>query len=211
VLHDVREADVDCIVIGGDVLPGPMPAECLDALFAIDRPVTFILGNGEVAVLAERAGRDSGLGPYRPMLRWVGAQLSDAHLQAIDAWPKTARVGEVVFCHATPRDENEFVSAATPDAALAAAFEEAGAGTVVCGHTHVQYDRRAGSVRVVNAGSVGMPFSGTGAYWLLIHGEPRLRRTEYDLSAAAARIAATPYPGAAEFADTYVLRSAKGI
>jgi predicted phosphodiesterase len=30
---------------------------------------------------------------------------------------------------------------------------------VVCGHTHMQFDRAIGGVCVVNAGSVGMPFS----------------------------------------------------
>jgi predicted phosphodiesterase len=190
------------------VLPGPMPAECLDVLLALDLPITFIRGNGESAVLAEREGRDSGIGTqYRPMLQWVAGQLTAVHVDAIHGWLTTARVGDIVFCHATPRDENEFVNAATPDEAMAAIFGTAGAPVVVCGHTHVQYDRRAGPVRIVNAGSVGMPFRGTGAYWLLIDGEPRLRQTEYDPDAAARRIRASAYPGGAEFAETYVLRS----
>jgi diadenosine tetraphosphatase ApaH/serine/threonine PP2A family protein phosphatase len=138
------------------------------------------------------------------MLQWVAAQLTPEHVAAIQAWPATTRVGDVVFCHATPRDANEFVNAATPDEAFAAIFETAGVPTVVCGHTHGQYDRRAGRVRVVNAGSVGMPFRGAGAYWLLIDGEPQLRQTGYDAAPAAARISATSYPEADAFADTYV-------
>jgi diadenosine tetraphosphatase ApaH/serine/threonine PP2A family protein phosphatase len=157
-------------------------------------------------VLAEREGRDSGLGPYRPMLQWVAAQLTDAHVGAIAAWPKTARAEGVLFCHATPRDENEFVNATTPESAVAPIFEAAGAAVVVCGHTHVPYDRRAGRVRIVNAGSVGMPFQGTGAHWLLIDDAVRLRHTPYDLEAAARRIRATQYPGAGDFADTYLRR-----
>jgi predicted phosphodiesterase len=91
-------------------------------------------------------------------------------------------------------------------AAVAPIFEAADAPVVVCGHTHVPYDRQAGRVRIVNAGSVGMPFSGRGAYWLLIDGELRARQTPYDFHAAARRIAATTYPGAADFAASYVLR-----
>jgi diadenosine tetraphosphatase ApaH/serine/threonine PP2A family protein phosphatase len=185
VLRDVRALSVDAVVVGGDVLPGPMPAACLDCLLSLDVPTAFILGNGELAVLTERDGRDSGLGPYRPMLQWVAAQLDGRHLDVIASWPKTMRFEDVVFCHATPRDVNEFVNAATPEATMASIFEAAGAPTVVCGHTHVPYDRRAGAVRIVNAGSVGMSFAGAGAYWLLMDGEPRLQRTVYDLAEGA--------------------------
>ncbi|MDH5235135.1 MAG: metallophosphoesterase, partial [Gemmatimonadota bacterium] len=52
---------------------------------------------------------------------------------------------------------------------------------------------------------VGMPFGEPGAYWLLLDGAPYHRRTTYDLAAAAARIRATAYPQAAEFADGHVL------
>ena len=207
VLAAARAAGIARILVGGDVIPGPMPVECLDLLLGLDLETVFIRGNGESAVLAERHGRDSGLGPYRPMLQWVAAQLTDAHAQELEAWPTLARADGVVFCHATPRDENEFVNAATPESIIAPIFETAGALVVVCGHTHVAYDRRAGRVRVVNAGSVGMPFTGTGAQWLLIDDEVRPQRTSYDLEAAARRIRATAFPGAAEFADNYVLHA----
>lgn len=202
-----RGAGADRFVIGGDVVPGPMPGECLDLLLSLDAETSFIRGNGETAVLAERDGRDSGLGPYRPMLQWVARQLTDAQLDAIRAWPATMRLGDVLFCHATPRDENEFVNAAAAESTIAPIFETPGAPIVVCGHTHVPYDRRAGRVRVVNAGSVGMPFRGIGAYWLLIDEEVRLQQTAYNLDEGARRIRASAYPGATDFADTYVLRA----
>lgn len=53
VLDDVRRAGVDCIVIGGDVLPGPMPRETLGVLRGLDVPADFIHGNGDLAVLAQ--------------------------------------------------------------------------------------------------------------------------------------------------------------
>jgi predicted phosphodiesterase len=43
-------------------------------------------------------------------------------------------------------------------------FEHVRAHVVVCGHTHMQFDRWVGDARVVNAGSVGMPFGEPGAY-----------------------------------------------
>jgi hypothetical protein len=69
--------------------------------------------------------------------------------------------------------------------------------TVVCGHTHVQFDRMADAVRVVNAGSVGFPYEAEpGAYWVLIGADVEFRRGENDLGAALASITATGYPRA---------------
>lgn len=209
VLRDVRAANVDRIVVGGDVLPGPMPCGALDLLFSLEIPTTFIAGNGEVAVLAERAGRDSGVPPqYRSMIQWVAGQLSDEHVRRISAWPKTARIGDALFCHATPRNENEIFLKTTDEARLVPIFTAAGAATVICGHTHMQFDRVVGGVRVVNAGSIGMPFGEPGAYWLLLDPGVRLQRTTYDRESAADRIRATTYPAAVTFADQYVLNPA---
>ena len=77
---------------------------------------------------------------------------------------------------------------------------------VICGHTHMQFDRTIGNLRVVNAGSVGMPFGEPGTYWLLLGPKVELRRTAYDLPHAADRIRATQYPQAEEFAAQNVLR-----
>jgi diadenosine tetraphosphatase ApaH/serine/threonine PP2A family protein phosphatase len=77
---------------------------------------------------------------------------------------------------------------------------------VVCGHTHIQFDRTIGRIRVVNAGSVGMPFEEPGAYWLLLGPNVQLRHTPYDLTKAAERIRATNYPQAQDFAAHNVLQ-----
>ena len=51
----------------------------------------------------------------------------------------------------------------------------------MCGHTHVQFDRDVAGMRLVNAGSVGMPYEDEpGAYWVLIGPEVELRRTVYE-------------------------------
>jgi hypothetical protein len=65
----------------------------------------------------------------------------------------------------------------------------------VCGHTHMPFDRQVGRTRVVNAGSVGMPFcQPRGAYWLLLGPGVELRRTDYDFTNAAEQIRATVFP-----------------
>ncbi len=207
VLRDVRLAGVDRVVVGGDVLPGPMPGDALDALFALDVPVTFITGNGEVAVLAERAGRDSAVPPqYRGLIQWVASEISDEHARRIEAWPKISRLGDVLFCHATPRSETEIFVRTTPEAALIPIFAAAGAPTVVCGHTHMPFARQVDRRLVVNAGSVGMPYGAPGPSWALLTPDGvQLRRAPFDAERAADRIVReSTYPGRAEWVDEYV-------
>ncbi|NIQ52254.1 MAG: metallophosphoesterase, partial [Gammaproteobacteria bacterium] len=91
--------------------------------------------------------------------------------------------------------ENEIFTRITPEERLRPVLEPTGADLMVCGHTHMQFDRRVGRCRVVNAGSVGMPFGATGAHWALLGpGGVELRRTEYDLAEALDRMRATGYP-----------------
>ena len=212
VLDDVRQASVDRIVVGGDVIPGPMPREAIAMLLDLDLPVHYIQGNGEREVLALREGVDTGAVPerFREVMRWVGEQLSPDQAQRLARWPQTLRLdiaglGPVLFCHATPRNDTDLFTRLTPEDRLLPIFEPVEEALVICGHTHMPFDRMVGAVRVVNAGSVGMPFCEPGAYWLLLGPGVELRRTLYDLEAAADRICATDYPQAEEFATGNVL------
>ena len=212
VLQEIRQAEVDQIVVGGDVLPGPMPCETLARLENLDIPVQFIQGNGEAAVLAQMAGKDTDAVPEqaREAVRWVAQQLDSEHERFLDSWPKTLRVdvprlGEVLFCHATPRNNTEIFTRFTPEDRLLPIFEGLNVPVVICGHTHMQFDRTIGGTRVVNAGSVGMPFGESGAYWLLLGPNIELRRTAYNLTKAAAQIRDTNYPQAQNLADHNIL------
>jgi predicted phosphodiesterase len=213
VLDDVHRADVDRILIGGDVVPGPLPRETIACLLDLDVPAQFIQGNGDREVVARMRGIETGTVPekFRPVIDWVAAQLrpEDEHLLA--SWPKTVRLripelGDVLFCHATPHNDTDVFTRLTPDDRLLPIFDGANVPLVVCGHTHMQFDRTIGKTRVVNAGSVGMPFGEPGAYWLLLGPDVQLRRTAYDLAEAAARIRASPYPQADDFAARNVLQ-----
>ncbi len=217
VLEEIRATGVDRIVVGGDVLPGPMPLEALTRLFDLTIPIQFIQGNGEVAVLAALAGADAYALPERArqVIRWTAQQLSPEHEQMLRGWPKTIRLkvrgfGEILFCHATPRNENECFTRSTPEEVLLPVFEGLNVDVVVCGHTHMQFDRMIGKTRVVNAGSVGMPFGKAGADWLLLGPDVELRHTNYDLMQAAERIRETKYPQADEFAARNVLQPPSG-
>jgi predicted phosphodiesterase len=201
------------MVIGGDVLPGPMPRETLSYLLELDLPTQFIRGNGDRVVLEQMAGKEPAEVPesFREVIRWNARQLAPEHERLIAGWPKTLRVtvsglGEVLFCHATPRNDTDVFTRLTPEDSLIPVFEEPDVPTVICGHTHMQFDRTIGKVRVVNAGSVGMPFGNPGAYWLLLGPQVELRITNYDLEKAAERIRQTGYPQAEEFAARSILQ-----
>jgi putative phosphoesterase len=213
VLEEIRQLGVDQLVVGGDVLPGPMPRETLTRLAALKLPVHFIYGNGEVAVLEQLAGKDPAAvpEPYRPVIRWTAQQLDSNHARTLASWPQTIRIeipglGDVLFCHATPRNENELFTRETPDSRLLPIFQDLGVSVVVCGHTHMQFDRVVGSVRIINAGSVGMPFGEPGADWVLLGPDVEFHHTQYDLTKAAEQIRSTSYPQAEDFAANNILQ-----
>lgn len=212
-LEAVRAARVDRIVVGGDVLPGPMPRETFARLRALDTPVDYIYGNGEVAVLEQLSGKVPRLVPesYQPVIRWDAEQLGAGYRDILAAWPLTLRLtvpplGDVLFCHATPRNENEIFMRTTPEDRLRPVFDPAHADVVVCGHTHMQFDRMVGQTRVVNAGSVGMPFGRTGVDWLLLGPGVHLEHTTYDIDATAERFRRSGCPLSEEFFIPTLLR-----
>ena len=222
VLQEVREAEVDQIVVGGDVVPGPMPRETLRLLLDLDLPAQFIHGNGELAMLAQMAATDESAvtywgttsgnplpEQYRPVYRWTVKQLYPDYELVLASWHKTLRLeisglGEVLFCHSTPRSETEIFSRLTPEERLLPIFDGLNVSLIVCGHTHMQFDRIIGKTRVVNAGSVGEPYGTPGAYWLLLGPDVQLQHTPYDLTKAAERIRATDFPGAVDFAKEVI-------
>ena len=214
VLQDIRQAEVDRVVVGGDVVPGPMPRQAIARLLDLDIPVQFIQGNGDRAVLEQMAGTETGSIPeqFREVMRHSAQQLDPEHERLLASCPKTFRVeipglGAVLFCHATPRNDTEIFTRLTPEDGLLPAFAGVNESVVICGHTHMQFDRMIGKIRVVNAGSVGMPYGEAGAFWLLLGPDVHLRHTPYDLAKAASRIRETNYPQAEEFAAGNILQT----
>lgn len=203
VLGEIRTLAVDRIVVGGDVLPGPMPVESLELLAKLGTPASFILGNGDREVLALMNGIEtewyrSALESWREPVRWTAEQLGPEHALLIESWSRSCRfdiagLGGVHFCHATPRNDTDCFTRETPEDVLLPLFAGVEDPVVICGHTHMQFDRPIGPARVVNAGSVGMPFGEPGACWLLLDEDVQLRRTSYDLDAASARVRRTQY------------------
>jgi len=213
VLREVRAFDVDLIVVGGDVMPGPMAHQCVTLLQELDIPTAFLLGNGDRSVVQVAAGGAfEGLPEaWREPIAWNGEQLSEEQLAFVSSWPATRRMrivglGEVLFCHATPRNDTEIFTKLTPEERVRPSFARIGdVSVVVCGHTHMTFDRRIGDIRVVNAGSVGMPFGQSGAHWLLLGPGVQFRQTNYDLASAAQLVRYSGYPQAEDFARNNIL------
>ena len=205
-------AGVDAIVVGGDVALGPMPREALDRVVALGPRARVLSGNCDRLLVDAFDGRPLAPLPaaVQEAIAWCAGQLDRAHRDFLAALPPiqtldVGRLGVTLFCHASPRSDDEIVTAATPADRVRPMLAGVAQRVVVCGHTHMHFDRVVDGVRVVNAGSVGMPYGLPGAHWLLLGPGARPVRTEYDLERAAALVRQTRYPQADEFAARHVL------
>jgi predicted phosphodiesterase len=208
VLAEPDVAAADLIVLTGDIAAGPQPVEVLDLLADLGERACWVRGNADRELAESRAGKPTGIA----VSDWAAGQLRDDQLARLAGLPLTvtlpvAGLGEVLFCHATPRDDEEvvLVDSRMDRWAEVLAGVPAQVGTVVCGHTHMPFIRLADRRLVVNPGSVGMPYGGAGGYWALLGPGVQLRRTAFDVDAACARVAAeSDFPDAAEWADEYL-------
>jgi predicted phosphodiesterase len=202
VLDEVAQMDVDLIVFGGDIAAGAFPRDTLARVRELSGRAFAIRGNADRELLEEAP---------RNLSEWPAGQLDDDDRAFLRSLPPTLTVaieglGETLFCHATPRSDEETITQLTPDDIVRDALGGVTASVVVCGHTHMQYVRDVRGIKLVNAGSVGMPYEDRpGAYWALVGGDIEHRRTEYDLERAAALIRATEWPMAEEIAAENVL------
>ena len=209
-LAAVESADVDAIIVGGDVVLGPMPGESLDRLLALGPRARFIRGNCDRLVVDALDGRLSTRLPptIREPIEWAAAQLDRSARDFLAGLSETLvlsvdGLGDVLFCHATPRSDEEIFTVRSPAERLRPMLAGVTQRVVVCGHTHMQFDRTVDGVRLINAGSVGMPFASPGAYWLLLGPDAHLARAEYDLERAAERLRRTSYPQIETFLSPY--------
>jgi putative phosphoesterase len=214
VLSDQEDIDHGLIVVGGDVSSGPMPAEVLDRLQAIDDRVRWVRGNADREVVSayDRGSATEDASSSDPALRasgWSASRIGDHHRDLMASFEEQVLVeveglGAILFCHATPNSDEEILTTATPDTRLRGILSGMKQDVVVCGHVHTQYDRRLDDRRVINAGSVGLPNQGepAGAFWALLGNERvELRRSDYDLRGAIKKFRYLGYPGVEAFEE----------
>ena len=204
VLADAAREKVSTLVIGGDVASGPLPAETLEELMALGPRGQFVSGNADREMieaydqgrLAVEAAGDSA----QVASAFSAGRISREQRDFLAGFAPTVvldveGLGRTLFCHGSPRSDTEMITTATADERLHGILRGVEESVVVCGHTHRQFDRRVDGWRVVNAGSVGIPYEGrAGAYWVLLGPDVELRRTEYDLEPALAELRAGGFP-----------------
>ena len=206
VLRDLDGNGVDRILVGGDVASGPMPRQTIERLMELGKLATFVRGNADRELVdhfdrsISRPADDEDIWFMRD--RWAAGRITAQHRDFLAGFQETAvleigKLGSVLFCHGSPRSDEEIITAQTPEQRLLVALAGADQRLTVCGHTHVQFDRSVGDLRVVNPGSVGMPYEGRpGAYWALLGPGVTWHRTDYDFQDAAEQISASGFPGA---------------
>ena len=211
VLAEPDMAAAERIVLTGDIAAGPQPVAVLDRLVGLGERVTWVRGNAdrELVTLA-RGGTTTIPDPIAP---WAAAQLTDEHVERLARLehPVTLPVdgfGDVVFCHGTPRDDDEVVLVDSRLERWSEVLDDLpdDVRTVVCGHTHMPFVRLAHRRQIINPGSVGMPYGRQGAHWaLLADGAVSLRRSAFDPDVAAAAVCReSAYPAVAEWADYFL-------
>ena len=214
VLSEVGRAEFDLVVVGGDVASGPMPVEVLDRLERLGDRVRWVRGNSDRQAVSAYDGSRSEIeacmsDPARVMDGWAASRIGERHRDLLASFPERVVVGieglgEVLFCHATPRSDEEIVTTTTPDDRLRGILAGVEQDFVVCGHIHTQYDRYVGPRRVINAGSVGLSYQGepVGAFWALLGPRVEFRRSDYDLRGAIERFRALGYPAVKDMEES---------
>ena len=213
-MRDVEDAVVDVVVIGGDVASGPMPSETLALLESLGERVRFIRGNADRVLDFAGYGSAGEDEVWVRSRRWSAQRLGEERLRFLAGLPldvvlDVEGVGNVRFCHGAPGSDEEAITRVTPEGRLRKLLAGIEERVVVCGHTHIQFDRAVAGVRIVNAGSVGAPYEARpGAYWLLAGPDLSHRCSAYDVHDAVRRIRATGYPNAEKFAQELVIDDA---
>lgn len=210
-LSEISELEVDRILVGGDFVWGPFPQATLQRLLDLGDLALFIRGNADRDV-AQSLGpeSDNDRSPAVEVSGFCANQLRPDQLEWMMRLPLTETIeilglGPVLFCHASPRSDEEILTPRSSDERIREAAGEV-KGIIVCGHTHVQFDHDIGDIRLVNAGSVGMPYEDVpGAYWTLFDTDITPRRTSYSVEEAVISINESGCPHAKEFfVDTLI-------
>jgi putative phosphoesterase len=210
VLAEPDVSTADHIVLTGDITAGPQPAQVLDLLTSLGDRVIWISGNADRELLEYRRGQRETIPD--PIAPWAAEQLREDHLDLLGSLPRSLSLsvnglGKVLFCHATPRDDEEVVLVDSRLDRWEEVFDglDADIRTVVCGHTHMPFVRLAHGRLVINPGSIGMPYGRTGAHWALLGPGVELRTTHFDLQAAATQLGQeSSYPEITEWADYFL-------
>ena len=160
---DLKQQSPDLLVCLGDVaMTGPFPSECLEAVAAMN--CSGVMGNADTALLHPwPAFVPRGLPDERELYdldAWSHAAVGESGRAIVRTFEPTRRpLPGVLAFHGSPESNTEVLDAQTPESRLADLRGEFGSEAIwIGGHTHKPLLRTQGGWRLLNPGSVGMPF-----------------------------------------------------
>ncbi len=150
------------LVAGDIVFPGPEPLETWRRLSAAGAVMVQGLTDRAVATLdpATLHPRSAHEEARLERMRATRDALGELILQRIRRLPTHSRIpledgGELLLVHGSPVDPGEALTHDMSDEEINALLGDDPADVVVCGASHVPFDRTVEGVRIVNVGSVG--------------------------------------------------------
>ncbi len=194
VLEAIRKINVDQVIVGGDLAWGSEPRQVMDLLMEYKDEFIFIRGNVDREV-SYRYGKEKGLDDFTAELnQWCADQLTEDQLRFLKSLPEKTilnvdGLGEVLFVHGSPRSDEEAIRINTTENEIRPMIENVSQDIIVCGHTHIQFDRIVGD---------------NGACWAILGPEVELKVTPYNTKEAAERILKTNTPYKEDFAEHYL-------
>jgi len=215
VLKNMRlEGQFDLILVPGDLYAfGPAPNELFAALRDLPNAL-FLRGNTDRYLLEKSYQTQVGGNGWQEKLllsfRWTADQLTSAAYGFLGPLPASQSIREgnrrLLSVHGSPRIDEEGLTSQTDSRQLFEMTVDRAIDVLVCGHTHIPIDRQINGIRVVNAGSVGLPFDrDPRACYAIISNlagngcgptQVELRRVIYDIDQAIDQFYARRHPAA---------------
>lgn len=206
VLAEIHQSHIQKVVVGGDLVWGPQPREVMDTFMKYKDEFLFIMGNSDREIAFCHVQENEPQDIITELNQWCADQLKDEQISFLKGLPKELAlsiegIGDVLFVHGSPRSDEEAIRVDTPDQEILEMLRDTEEKIIVCGHTHIQFDRMVGDKRVINAGSAGLQSRAKGACWLLIDNEFHLKITEYNVEEAAKGFLQGQCPYKKDFAE----------
>jgi predicted phosphodiesterase len=150
------------LVAGDIVFPGPEPLETWRRLSAAGAVMVQGVSDKALATLDPNVlhPRSEHERLMLDRMKTVRAELGDLVLERIKRLPTHTRVpledgGELLLVHGSPVHHDEALSFDMPDDEIDALLGDECGDVVVCGMSHVPFQRVVGGVQIVNVGSIG--------------------------------------------------------
>jgi putative phosphoesterase len=212
VLADIaNQRNIGQLICLGDLaVYGPDPASVLSILRQYD--ILYVCGNTDRYLVQNLYPENTTGQDWQTKLLasfpWTASKLGEADMQFLARLPAQFRLPldenhTIMAVHGSPASDEDNLLADTPEAEIVGLFGDAAYDLLLCAHTHIPLDRTIAGRRVLNPGSVGIPFDGDPqASYALVHPQPaggyhiEIRRINYDIEKVVGRLVEADHPAA---------------